>query len=522
MGATGVAAWLAQHVEGLGGITAIAGYVATGAAALTSMIAPANKRVRAFLDSLTRVKQDYDVQLAATLEENPENAEIKKHRDQHDAAALKLQAAREHVAELELRRAKLDPFKQLSSFLNERVQADDYRRRQGIIALVRRDFERLSTLMKAWRTGEAERPQNVEPIDRIILYVDDLDRCTPQQVVQMLEATHLLLAMDLFVVVAAVDSRWLLRSLEVHYERLLDDSGREPTDDYRLSSPQNYLEKIFQIPFAVRAMEEDGFGEYAEHLLGTIHGPEKAAPTGPKPTDAQGEAVDTPTTDPEADPSDPTAPRPEEPLVPEAAVARPLTISDEELAFFKLLHPPRAHPAGREAHRQRLPPGQDLGRGQLRRRRVRPRPRGRAAPARGALRAAGRRRRSVPRAARPQQGQGHGRDPRARLQAPEPRQEGADRPLDRAPRADRGHRPPADRRPGERRPPAPRPPPLLPRHRPLLAHLGEEPARTDPGSGSGPRLTSGFRPPSALPGRPARSLPSLPHPTSIPGCPAAP
>ncbi|XXX98908.1 P-loop NTPase fold protein [Sorangium sp. So ce204] len=68
--------------------------------------------------------------------------------------------------------------------------------------------------------GEGAR-DDIEPFDRIVLYVDDHDRCRPDQVVNMLEAIHLLLALDLFVVVVAVDSRWLIRALEVHYRDLL-------------------------------------------------------------------------------------------------------------------------------------------------------------------------------------------------------------------------------------------------------------------------------------------------------------
>ena len=47
-----------------------------------------------------------------------------------------------------------------------------------------------------------------------MLYIDDLERCEPDQVVQVLQAVHLLLAMELFVVVVGVDPRWLLRSLQ--------------------------------------------------------------------------------------------------------------------------------------------------------------------------------------------------------------------------------------------------------------------------------------------------------------------
>ena len=58
-------------------------------------------------------------------------------------------------------------------------------------------------------------------IDRIVLYIDDLDRCPPRRVVEMLEAIHLLLAVRLFVVVVAVDPRWLLRAIAVHYRDML-------------------------------------------------------------------------------------------------------------------------------------------------------------------------------------------------------------------------------------------------------------------------------------------------------------
>ena len=56
-----------------------------------------------------------------------------------------------------------------------------------------------------------------KPIDRIVLYIDDLDRCSPRQVVDVLQAVHLLLALDLFVVVVGVDPRWLLHALRSEY-----------------------------------------------------------------------------------------------------------------------------------------------------------------------------------------------------------------------------------------------------------------------------------------------------------------
>ena len=56
----------------------------------------------------------------------------------------------------------------------------------------------------------AARPPAPETLSRIILYIDDLDRCDPERVIDVLQAVHLLLAFPLFVVVVAVDSVGLL------------------------------------------------------------------------------------------------------------------------------------------------------------------------------------------------------------------------------------------------------------------------------------------------------------------------
>lgn len=96
------------------------------------------------------------------------------------------------------------------------------------------------------------------PIERIVLYIDDLDRCRPRRVVEVLEAVHLLLAFKLFVVVVGVDPRWLRRSLLRQYPSTLGRGGLADWED-EPATPQDYMEKIFQIPFALRPMEAGGY-----------------------------------------------------------------------------------------------------------------------------------------------------------------------------------------------------------------------------------------------------------------------
>jgi len=199
----------------------------------------------------------------------------------HADAVRRLEAAQRAIDTVE----QPGDGRRLARFIEERLASEDYRSHLGLISVVRRDLERLSAILEA---GLAERralagsgggsppgadaPERLPRIDRIVLYVDDLDRCPHERVVEVLQAVHLLLAFKSFAVVVGVDSRWLVRSLELGVSAL----GRREAEAVPLSpdevhhwesTPQNYLEKIFQIPYALRPMDAGGFGQLLEHLL---------------------------------------------------------------------------------------------------------------------------------------------------------------------------------------------------------------------------------------------------------------
>jgi hypothetical protein len=147
----------------------------------------------------------------------------------------------------------------LGRFIRERAGGADYEKHLGLIAMIHRDFKRLSELMAEARKDEAN--PTLPRVDRIILYIDDLDRCyPPEKVVKILEAVHLLLFFPLFVVVVGVDSRWVSRSLHKHFEGMLADEAISiDKDSGKIERPpaesQDFLEKIFQVPFWLRRME---------------------------------------------------------------------------------------------------------------------------------------------------------------------------------------------------------------------------------------------------------------------------
>ena len=127
------------------------------------------------------------------------------------------------VAALEGEMQDLTAAGQLAGLVAERAKAGSYRGQLGVMTQIREDFERMAGLLtRAAEPGLGPDDRDavgdeLPRIDRIILYVDDLDRCPPRRVVEMLEAIHLLLAVPLFVTVVAVDPRWLLQAIAAQY-----------------------------------------------------------------------------------------------------------------------------------------------------------------------------------------------------------------------------------------------------------------------------------------------------------------
>ena len=189
--------------------------------------------------------------------------------------------AQTKVRAIESELRDLAPGRRLLKFLEQRAGANDYRQHLGLVSLVRQDFEKLSELLNDGNEPKEGDTKEPPVLNRIVLYIDDLDRCKSARVIEVLEAVHLLLAFPIFAVVVAVDPRWLRKSLVEHYPALLlggRNNDGEVIIESRgsLASPQDYLEKIFQVPFQLEPIEEVGFKKLVADLLPI----EKKQPTG--------------------------------------------------------------------------------------------------------------------------------------------------------------------------------------------------------------------------------------------------
>jgi hypothetical protein len=117
---------------------------------------------------------------------------------------------------------------------------------------------------------QAVKSRPMPTFSRVILYIDDLDRCPTENVVKVLQAVHLLLSFPLFTVVVAVDSRWVSRALREQYPGLLAETHVFSGNGDRTTpgaTSHDYLEKIFQIPYWVREIDEQWAQEYVATLV---------------------------------------------------------------------------------------------------------------------------------------------------------------------------------------------------------------------------------------------------------------
>ncbi|MFP2904573.1 P-loop NTPase fold protein [Pyxidicoccus sp. 3LFB2] len=266
--------------ESVASTTAILAQIAAVAGGVTAVGKRVVMQARSTLMALDEARQRISL-IVANKRKNPTpdevalQAEIDGLKSREQDVASRLATVRARVAELEERLTALAKVRSLARFLAERSQSEDYRKHLGLIATIRQDLDALSARLTAGAQGDGGTA-----VDRIVLYIDDLDRCPPPKVMEILQAVHLLLAYRLFVVVVGVDPRWLLHSLETTYSAFQKEGADAQEARLWETTPQNYLEKIFQIPFSVRPMSSKGYGRLVRDLL--------------RPEDAQNSLPETP------------------------------------------------------------------------------------------------------------------------------------------------------------------------------------------------------------------------------------
>ncbi|WP_434685068.1 P-loop NTPase fold protein [Pseudanabaena minima] len=227
-----------QIPSGVQVITAIA-------AAVTTLI-PILKTLNNYLNSVQKEQAKIQSDREFLLKQKQDKSEnlVK------EVVQLKLQ-----VAEQKQRVGLTANYASLMDFVSDRLQVDDYGKRLGLMQQVKQDLAALSDRLTDWQHNREELKKFFpRGPARVVLYIDDLDRCPPDRVVEVLESVQLLLNTKLFIVVLGIDDRYIARALEQVYEGVLKRGGKP--------SGLDYLEKIIQIPYRMRPISSSSIDGY--------------------------------------------------------------------------------------------------------------------------------------------------------------------------------------------------------------------------------------------------------------------
>lgn len=222
------------------------------------------RKFQPFLRKMWSIKEDYLKQRDTAIEEfnQQEKAllqEIEYRTKELDSINTQITSVTVVKSTIEYKITNALTTSTLYDFIEKRCNSDDYKKHLGLVSIIRKDFQILSELFTGHReellkSGESAQFRALfeKPLERIVLYIDDLDRCPEERVVEVLEAVNLLMAFPLFVVVVGVDPVWVRNALTVKYLQKYDDGK----NGYKGIDPSDYLEKIFQIAFHLKTADD--------------------------------------------------------------------------------------------------------------------------------------------------------------------------------------------------------------------------------------------------------------------------
>jgi hypothetical protein len=255
----------------LEGVDRVLSLIVAGASGLSSVVATVKgaaewleKKIEAYdarmQSARTRISEQRDRMLRAEREQPLKEggkATIGDLESELRALEAKVEAHRRTVGITARHESLVD-------FIKGRLDTGFYEERLGLIHQVQKDLEELTGALVATPTDSDTHRQAKEKLfprgsPRVVLIVDDLDRCPPRRVVEVLEATQLLVRTKLFVVVLGMDVRYVTRALEKAYRHVLCRDG-DP-------SGLDYIEKIVQIPYRVRPVQREAWDDYLRYQM---------------------------------------------------------------------------------------------------------------------------------------------------------------------------------------------------------------------------------------------------------------
>ncbi|MCP4253058.1 MAG: SUMF1/EgtB/PvdO family nonheme iron enzyme [Candidatus Scalindua sp.] len=105
---------------------------------------------------------------------------------------------------------------------------------------------------------------------RIVVFVDDLDRCLPDKAVELLEAIKLFLDIEGYLFVIGVDREVVKKGISYRYRFF--EHREEKEKESLIISPEDYLDKMIQLPLELPTIEHGRKKTFIESLMDNSDG----------------------------------------------------------------------------------------------------------------------------------------------------------------------------------------------------------------------------------------------------------
>lgn len=140
---------------------------------------------------------------------------------------------------------------------------------EGLVEIFGQGDEVVDPTLKGFREEFSKLLGEFTDVRRVVVLVDDLDRCLPDTVVMTMEAIKLFLSVEKMAFVVAADELPVKLAIARHFDR--DERGTRMAADY--------LEKIVQIPISVPSLGREDTEAYLGMMLLDQHLPDEAGLT---------------------------------------------------------------------------------------------------------------------------------------------------------------------------------------------------------------------------------------------------
>jgi hypothetical protein len=137
------------------------------------------------------------------------------------------------------------------------LEKPNYADKIGFIGSFERDFERIVSV--------ATKPIFGKKSQKLVIFIDDLDRCEPPKAADIIESINLFLDSEGCVFVIGMDSNAVAASIEIKYKELMEKTKSESIG--MVSPGMLFLDKIIQIPFKMPILTYKSMTALVEKII---------------------------------------------------------------------------------------------------------------------------------------------------------------------------------------------------------------------------------------------------------------